>query len=293
VCERRSTSSARFSARRADPSSIARPLAANQIAADVYDVDARGRIAPDHLGVLSHYDAVIWYTGDDVITRDSGMVPGTASRLANDEMLAMRQYIEEGGRLMFTGKYAGTQYAQGYEFDLEHGRACDPSTAADGCQVLSDDFLQYYLGSYLYNEDAGTKANGGLYDVMGVANPFEGLSWSFGGNSANNQDHSASFIATSGILPKDKYPQFDLRVSKNAVDVDAAALGAPAAVKAAAVPVPPQQVVKVDPVAKGIWWLSGSGNHRSIVFEFSDHLVCWANEGPLRPPGRTTISPGQ
>ena len=33
----------------------------------------------------------------------------------------MRQYIEEGGRLMFTGKYAGPQYAQGYEFDLEHG----------------------------------------------------------------------------------------------------------------------------------------------------------------------------
>ena len=24
---------------------------------------------------------------------------------------------------------------------------------------------------------------------------------------------------------------------------------------------------------KGIWWLAGSGNHRSIVFEFDDHLV--------------------
>ena len=137
------------------------------------------------------------------------MVPGTASRLANDEMLAMRQYIDEGGRLLFTGKYAGLQYAQGYEFDLEHGGACDPNTAADGCQDLSDDFLQYYLGAYLYNDDAGTKANGGLYDVMGVANPFEGLSWSFGGNSANNQDHSASFIATSGILPPSTYPQFE------------------------------------------------------------------------------------
>jgi len=77
----------------------------------------------------------------------------------------------------------------------------------------------------------------------------------------------------------DKYPQFDLRVSKNAVDADTAALAAPAAVTAAAVPVPPAQVVKVDPVAKGIWWLSGSGNHRSIVFEFSDHLVLF--EAPL------------
>ena len=77
----------------------------------------------------------------------------------------------------------------------------------------------------------------------------------------------------------DKYPQFDLRVSKNAVDADTAALAAPAAVTSAAVPVPPAQVVKVDPVAKGIWWLSGSGNHRSIVFEFADHLVLF--EVPL------------
>ncbi|HET8822765.1 MAG TPA: M14 family zinc carboxypeptidase [Thermoleophilaceae bacterium] len=184
-------------------------LAAKGYEADVYDVDANGRRAPSPLGVLGHYDAVIWYTGDDIITRDGGMVPGTASRLANDEMLAMRQYVEGGGRLLFTGKNAGLQYAQGYEFDLERGAPCDPNTAGDGCQDLSDDFLQYYLGAYLYNDDAGTKANGSLYDVVGVDSPFSGLSWSFGGNSANNQDHSASFIATSGILPKQQYPQFD------------------------------------------------------------------------------------
>ncbi len=184
-------------------------LAANGYAADVYDVDANGRTAPSPLGVLGHYDAVVWYTGDDVITRDPGMVPGTASRLANDEMLAMRQYLDEGGRLLFTGKNAGLQYADGYEFDLERGLACNPDSAADGCEALSNDFLQYYLGAYIYNDDAGTKANGQLYDVLGVADPFGGLTWSFGGPSANNQDHSASFIATSGILPAQTYPQFD------------------------------------------------------------------------------------
>ena len=47
-------------------------LAANGIAADVYDVDARGRTAPDQLGVLSHYKGVIWYTGDDAVTRTAG-----------------------------------------------------------------------------------------------------------------------------------------------------------------------------------------------------------------------------
>jgi len=77
----------------------------------------------------------------------------------------------------------------------------------------------------------------------------------------------------------DKYPQFDLRVSKNAVDADTAALGAPAAVKSSPAAVPPAQVVTVEPVAKGIWRLAGSGNHRSIVFEFADHLVLF--EAPL------------
>ena len=36
---------------------------------DVYDVDANGRTAPSYLGVLSHYKAVVWYTGDDFIVR--------------------------------------------------------------------------------------------------------------------------------------------------------------------------------------------------------------------------------
>jgi hypothetical protein len=178
------------------------------VGADVYDVDANGREAPSALGVLSHYDAVIWYTGDDVITREPGMVPGTASRLANDEMLAVRAFLNEGGRLLYTGKYAGLEFAQGYEFNPETNAPCDPNTAADGCQALSDDFLQYYLGAYLYNEDAGTTAKGTLYDVAGVDNPFTSLHWSFGSPSANNQDHSASFITTSGILPQSQYPQF-------------------------------------------------------------------------------------
>jgi hypothetical protein len=184
-------------------------LAAAGQSADVYDVDANGREAPSALGVLSHYKAVIWYTGDDVITREPGMVPGTASRLANDEMLAVRAYLNEGGRLLYTGKYAGLQIAQGYEFNLETNAACDPDSAADGCQALSDDFLQYYLGAYLHNEDAGTTSKGTLYDVLGVDNPFTSLGWSFGAPSANNQDASASFIATSGILPKAQFPQFE------------------------------------------------------------------------------------
>jgi len=77
----------------------------------------------------------------------------------------------------------------------------------------------------------------------------------------------------------DKYPQFDLTVSKNTVDADAGNTAAPDSVKSAAAPAPPPQVVTAEPVAKGIWWLAGSGNHRSVVFEFDDHLVLY--EAPL------------
>jgi hypothetical protein len=184
-------------------------LAANGITADVYDVDAHARKAPSALGVLSHYRAVVWYTGDDIITREPGMLPGTASRLANDEILAVRSYLNEGGRLLYTGKYAGYESAFGYEYQPETNAPCNPNdNGEDGCQPLSDDFQQYYLGAYIYNDEAGTTANGKLYPVNGIDTPFSSLSWSFGAPSANNQDHSASFITTSGILPAATYPQF-------------------------------------------------------------------------------------
>src|SRR6185436_7031629 len=79
----------------------------------------------------------------------------------------------------------------------------------------------------------------------------------------------------------DKYPQFDLHVTKNILDApDAGKLEAPDSVKSASVPSSvPQITVTATPVTKGIWWLSGSGNHRSILFEFDDRLVLF--EVPL------------
>jgi hypothetical protein len=83
----------------------------------------------------------------------------------------------------------------------------------------------------------------------------------------------SDYEEVSGVkMPKrltttiDKYPQFDLRVSRNAVDVDTGALAAPEAVKSAAAATPPPVTVTVEPVAMGIWRLAGSGNHRCIVF---------------------------
>ena len=116
-------------------------LDANGVEFDVYDVDANGRTAPDGLGVLSHYDAVLWYTGDDAVTREPGWGPGNASRLAMQELLEVRDYVNEGGRVLYTGQQAGHQYttALGTQlYDPFENRQCraDPAVEAD-CLALS------------------------------------------------------------------------------------------------------------------------------------------------------------
>jgi hypothetical protein len=196
-------------------------LAANGIGADVYDVDARGRRAPDALGVLSHYRAVIWYTGDDVVTRELGWTPGNASRLAMDEMLEMRDFLNEGGRVLFTGQLAGAQFTtaigtQFYDPTAANAR-CRPIPAGVDprrCLALSgsgdgiNDVLEYWFGAYLFNLDAGFDEDGNTFDVLGVDTPFTGLDWSLnGGDGADNQNFANSFITTSGILPVSAVPE--------------------------------------------------------------------------------------
>ena len=62
----------------------------------------------------------------------------------------MRDFVNEGGRVALTGASAGRQY------DLvEYPPAgattsfCDGNLITGKCQPLSNDFLQYYLGSYI------------------------------------------------------------------------------------------------------------------------------------------------
>jgi len=197
-------------------------LKANGINADVYDVDARGRIAPDQLGVLSHYDAVVWYPGDDIVTRKAGTGAGNADRLALDEMLEFRAYLNEGGRVLYTGDRAGDQYAGtsvGTQFYDPKGEiTCSaPPAGTDPRQCLAlrgsgdnvNDVLQYWFGAYLgvYGDGAGEN---GTFPVLGIDKPFENLSWGLnGGTSANNQNDTMSFVATSGVLPLDEFKQFE------------------------------------------------------------------------------------
>ena len=155
-------------------------LDANGVAYDIYDVDRRGNRSPDWLGVLSHYDAVIWYTADDYLTRQPGQPPGTGTaRLAVEEMIDVRHFLNEGGKLFYTGKNAGRQYVEGNEFRnfgfpeaWEGGEYCNkngtqiaPPTPefdedvfenGDGCIPHNDDFLQYHLGAYIYATPGNT-----------------------------------------------------------------------------------------------------------------------------------------
>jgi hypothetical protein len=188
-------------------------IAAAGRSSDVYDIDAMGRTAPDYLGVLSHYDAVIWYTGNDVVAREAGRGPGNVSRVVVDTTLAMREYLNHGGSLAYTGQRAGlveNGFAGGQFYDPVDNQTC----VVGGALVLArcllwgdkNDFIQYYLGGFVYNSRGDPDAT---TEVAGTDAPYTGISWFLnGGDGANNQNHHASFITTSSILSKATHPQF-------------------------------------------------------------------------------------
>ena len=200
-------------------------LAANGQQADVYDIDAAGRVAPDALGVLSHYDGVIWETGNDLVTRTAGRIGGNVDRLALDELLEFRSYLNEGGKVAFAGDSAGQQYttaAVGIQlFDPKGEIACNPlpeGTDPRRCLPLfgsffggdtTNDVLQYYLGGYVAIPNDGHDG-GTAFDSVGVDDPFTGLSWGLDDPVfAGNTFRRSSFLATSGILPPDQFKQFE------------------------------------------------------------------------------------
>jgi hypothetical protein len=198
-------------------------LAQNGIAYDVYDVDAHNRTAPDPLGILSHYDAVLWYTGDDIVVREQNQLGGTSSRLALQELYSIRDFMNEGGRAAYIGKNAGsaatTAVAQYYDPYENRDCAVTDTSVAPYCRPLfgsgdgTNDVLEYWFGGALVNVGAGVDDEGNAFDVLGVDDPLEGLAWSFNGpDTAQNQDGSLgpnSYITTSALMPADEYPQFN------------------------------------------------------------------------------------
>ena len=174
--------------------------------------------------MLSHYDGVIWYTGDDNVVRETGWAGGNAARLAKDESLEFRAYLNEGGRVLYTGKKPAKQYTGAapvgtQRFDPKGEDQCAPRPsgirgAACCCAGRSSAAIssttRSSTGSAASCRSATTgPTRGDLFDANGVDDPFTGLSWGFNGpDSANNQSTSSSFVTTSGILPPAQFPQF-------------------------------------------------------------------------------------
>ena len=156
--------------------------------------------------MLSHYDAVIWYTGDDVVTRPVGQGAGNADRLAMDEILEFRAYMNEGGRVVYTGAWAGQQFvragAVGQQFyDPKGVGPCNPRPAGFDprrCLALAgspnsdgiNDVLEYWFGAYaLAAGDGHDPETGEHFGVNGIDDPFGGLSWAFGPGRRGQPEH--------------------------------------------------------------------------------------------------------
>ncbi len=198
---------------------------------DVHDVDARGRVAPTNLGVLSHYRAVVWYTGEDLYTREPGQPGGTGvSKLLDDEILNVRDYLNEGGKALINGKFALQGAWDGFLFNplgsppgppcasnQTDGQGDDPPGQVENCVAVSNDFQQYWLGAYIpVNAAADVDAAAALpfREVAPVGDLAFGVN---GADSAENQDNVTTFLTTSSILKPAGYPQFE---SDQAIKLD-------------------------------------------------------------------------
>jgi hypothetical protein len=196
-------------------------LAANGVTADTWDVDAQG--VPHDLGVLSHYDTVVWYLGDNRLTQDpedeltaigSNQVPDQSVAERQQFLtLAVRDFLNESGKLLLAGEttaYYGTLAGTigGIYYGLDGAPEEDCVVTVDlfsDCLLLADDFTQYYLGAF---------GRTPLDETSGVAGldpgPLTGVQAAFGGDAVadNPLDEAGAFRVTSDVLPADEFPQF-------------------------------------------------------------------------------------
>ncbi|MBT2456396.1 M14 family metallopeptidase [Streptomyces sp. ISL-86] len=140
-------------------------LRANGKSAAVWDVATQG--VPHHLGVLSHFRTAVHYTG--------AKTPG------GDTQLAVRDFLNEGGKLIEAGELAGG--------NAQVGRA------------VTNDFSQYYLGAYGRASVSGATAFTGAGTLAGAKG---GL-----GDAADNPLNApGSYTVTSETLAPTQFPQF-------------------------------------------------------------------------------------
>ncbi len=196
-------------------------LDANGVSYKTWDVDTQG--VPHPLGVLSHFDGVIWELGDNRLTQDpedeitDTYLFGPVEDIAVAERqqfltLAVRDYLNEGGKLLHTGETA-QYYGQlggsvgGIYYGLDGAPTEDCVITEDffsDCLLVADDFSQYYLGAFARTTFADPVG------IEGTGNPLEGAAANFGGPAIadNPLDEAGAFTLTSELLPPDEFPLF-------------------------------------------------------------------------------------
>ncbi len=192
-------------------------LAANDVSSAVWDVSQQG--VPHDLGVLSHFDAVVWYLGDNRLTQDQEdvetdyfgtLLPDLAVAERQQYLtMAVRDYLNAGGKLAYTGETTGyygigANFFGGIWYGLNGAPEADCVVDTDDssdCLLLSDDFTQYYLGAWSRAERPSPDQS------VGVSAPFTGSAVDLTGSS-NPLDEAGTFSPTSRVLPVDEFPLF-------------------------------------------------------------------------------------
>ena len=193
---------------------------------DVWDIDERG--VPHDLGVLGHYDAVVWYLGDNRLTQDpedetiSHAVRGAARHRGGREGA-----VHDDGRPRLPQRAAASSSTPARPrstpvcpASATPSVACSTGSTAtreaecvvdtvpgffEDCLIMADDFRQYYLGGFSRTDNADPES------VTGIADPIDGFEGTFGGpvvEGDNPLNEAGVFQPTSEVLPVGEFPQF-------------------------------------------------------------------------------------
>jgi hypothetical protein len=180
---------------------------------------------PHDLGVLSHFDSVVWYLGDNRLTQDEeDVVTDALTEPLEDAAVAERQqfltmsvrdYLNDGGKLAYTGETTA-YYGQlgtaigGIYYGLDGAPDQDCVVTTDffsDCLLLADDFTQYYLGAFSRGPRAAPEF------LAGTGEPVIGLTTPLADTATNPIDEAGTFLPTSAVLPPDEFPLFTSAVS--------------------------------------------------------------------------------
>ncbi|MET0997871.1 MAG: M14 family zinc carboxypeptidase [Marmoricola sp.] len=190
------------------------------LGASVWDVSKQG--VPHHLGVLGHFKGAVWYLAENRLTQDpedevtdtyfAGPLPDAAvAEREQDLTIAVRDFLNEGGKLVDTGEtatYYGTlgSAVGGIYYGLNGDPTADCVVTDDpfgDCLLLADDFAQYYQGRFARSTSESPTGFTGTGRLGGVTGAFGGP-----GAVANPLDEAGVFPATSSLLPPAQFPQF-------------------------------------------------------------------------------------